>query len=609
MEGKIPNVGDYAIIGDCRSAALISRDGSLDWLCWPRFDSDAVFAGILDAAHGGQWSIGVRRVTRQTRRYLPETNVLESRFETADAATVTLTDFMPLADETYARGHLMPDHAVVRLLRCESGRVEADVRFAPRPNFGSGPATITNRGKLGLRVQSSHGMLALHAPVEFEIDGDGARAVVRLNAGEALPLVLTYAESSPEVLPDLSDAAASLERTIAWWHRWGRKTVYAGPHRDAVVRSALTIKLLTYPVSGAIVAAPTTSLPERIGGNLNWDYRYCWLRDAAFAMEALCGTGHHAETEAFAEWMLHATRLTQPRLMVMYDVYGNLAPRERPLKHLAGHRGSSPVNVGNGARDQSQLDTYGEVISGIAVCLKALRHQADREGHRVLLGFGMYVCDHWREPDAGIWEDRGEPVVHTHSRLLCWVALEALLDLHGQGLIREIPAERFRATRDEIRRSIETECWREADGTYTSEPGKLKLDASLLLMALLGFHKASSERMCKTHEQIRRALSAGGPLLYRNLPADGTPIEGAFGVCGFWQVQFIAEGGGTLAEAEQAFNQLLETANDVGLFAEETDPTDGSAVGNFPQAFTHLGLINAAMAIERRRQDDKEPRS
>ena len=602
MTQRAPHIGDYGIIGDCRSAALISRDGALDWLCWPRFDSPAIFAGILDLDRGGRWTISSRDVVNASRCYLPRSNVLESRFETRGGA-VTLTDFMPLADDAYTRRHLTPDHEIVRLLRCERGRVGVDVRFAPRPNFGAGAARIVDRGELGLRINSGNGMLALHSPVEFDVSGrDVATASFNMSAGDEVPLILTYAESSPEVMPSLASATDSLARTLKWWEEWAQPYQYDGPYDDAVLRSVLTLKLLEFPASGAFIAAPTTSLPERLGGELNWDYRYCWLRDAAFITEALCGTGFVAEAEAFAEWLLHATRRTQPKLMVMYDVYGNSAPRERPLEHLAGHRGSTPVMVGNGARDQSQLDTYGEVVTGVAKLLKHLRKPADRETSKVLVGFGRYVCKHWREPDAGIWEDRGEPVVHTHSRLLSWAALDALLDLAGDGLIRGVPTDEFERVRQMIRASIEDECWIDAASTYSSERGKLKLDASLLLMAIHGFHDADHERCRQTERSVTKALGAGGPLLYRNLPDDRVPIEGAFGICGFWRAQVLASGGGSLDEAEATFAELLNTANDLGLYGEETEPATGAALGNFPQGFTHVGLVNAALAIERRRE-------
>jgi GH15 family glucan-1,4-alpha-glucosidase len=600
MSDQTPKIGDYAIIGDCRSAALISRGGSLDWLCWPRFDSPAVFAAILDADRGGKWTISPSADFRSTRRYVPGSNVLETRFE-MDTGVVLLHDFMPVDDDSYRRAHMLPDHAVFRLLRCESGSGEIAVHLAPRPNFARRKGTLINRGKLGLRLSNGHGMLALHAKIPFTIKDDVATATLSLSSGDEIPLVMTYAESSPEVMPLLDDARASLDRTISWWTSWSASNRYQGPYREAVLRSVLTLKLLAFPASGAFVAAPTTSLPERIGGKLNWDYRYCWLRDASFTMEGLCETGFEPEAQAFADWMLHATRRTQPKLKVMYDLHGNSGPRERKVNGLAGFRGSSPVQVGNGARSQTQLDTYGEVVAGVAKLHVHQNQPAGREASKVLVGFGNYVCKHWREPDSGIWEPRGKPVVHTHSRLMCWVALDVLLDLHRRRLVRDVPVDRFERARRDIRDSIESDSWDASASSYTNELGKLKLDATLLRIAIHGFEPAASQRMRQTHENAYRHLCAGGDLLYRNLPDDGVPDQGAFGICGFWRVQFLAMGGGSLEQAESAFEMLWKTANDLGLFSEETDPATADLLGNFPQAFTHVGLINAALAIERRR--------
>jgi GH15 family glucan-1,4-alpha-glucosidase len=603
MSQQTPLIGDYAIIGDCQSAALVSRSGSIDWLCWPRFDSTSLFARMLDRGRGGEWEIMPRSDFRSSRRYLPGTNVLETRFE-APSGILTLTDFMPLADDAYRRSHLCLDYAICRLLRCERGSADVNIRFAPRPDFARRGIKIEDRGKLGLRARMGRGMLALHADIRFKVDQDVASATVSMNAGDEIPLVLTFVDSSPQVMPILGDTSASLDRTIAWWQRWSDSNRYSGPYREAILRSVLALKLLQFPRSGAFVAASTTSLPERVGGSLNWDYRYCWLRDASFIMEGLCETGFEREAEAFADWMIHATRRTRPKLMVMYDVYGNSGPRGKPVKGLEGYRGSSPVHVGNAARSQTQLDTYGEVVAGIAKLHTHQKRPADRETSKVLVGFGNYACKHWREPDAGIWEPRGEPVVHTHSRLMCWTALNVLIDLHEKRLIRDVPLAKFTETRQAIRDAIESESWDQSALTYSNELGKLKLDATLLRIAIHGFEPAWSDRMRQTHERVFQKLGAGGHLLYRNLPDDGVPNQGAFGICGFWRVQFLAMGGGSLAAAEEAFVGLLKTSNDVGLFSEETDPGSGGLLGNFPQAFTHVGLINAALAIEQRRKTE-----
>lgn len=365
------------------------------------------------------------------------------------------------------------------------------------------------------------------------------------------------------------------------------------------------MKLLAFSATGAFIAAPTTSLPEKLGGKLNWDYRYCWLRDASLTINALWDSGFHMEAQAFCGWMLQSTRLTQPKLMVMYDVYGNLAPDESELGHLAGYRGSRPVHIGNGARTQHQLDTYGEVICGTA---KVLHHtkRADRETVRALTGFGRFVCAHWREPDAGIWEPRGEPEVHTHSRLLCWVALHELVELHEAGIFELRNIEAIKVTRAEIRTAIETECWNEQLGSYVAKPGAQALDATLLLLMWHGFEPATTSRARGTVRQIWDKLVAGDALLFRYRDT-AEPTEGAFVLCSLWAVEVLAMGAGSLADAVDLFERVLMYGNDLGLFGEEIEPATGATLGNFPQAFTHIGVVNAALALERRRIDDANP--
>lgn len=484
-------IGDYAAIGDGRSVALISNEGSLDWLCWPRFDSAAIFCGLLDVERGGRWSIRRRDLISKSRRYVGRTNVLETRFRTS-RGEMRLTDFMPIVEPAYETSHLLPGQQIVRILSCDAGEVEIDVEYAPRPGFAKRPPRIVDRGALGLRVENGGAMLTLHGDLSPRISQHVAYAKATLSAGDQTSMILTYSCESPEVLPLLADAPAALDRTLRWWENWSSQCTYRGQYADAVSRSTLALKLLEFPTSGAFVAAATTSLPERIGGELNWDYRYCWLRDASVIMEALCGTGYEVEA-------------------------------------------------------------------------------------------------------------------HTHSRLLCWVALDALVRLEERQLLHGYGVEQFRGVRDEIRLAIETESWIESERTYTNEPGKTALDAALMHLSLLNFEPASSDRMRGTYQRICRDLGAGGPLLYRNL-STGEPTEGAFGICGFWAVEFLAMGGGTLEEAQHAFEQMLAYANDVGLYAEEIDPNSGAALGNFPQAFTHVGLINAALAIERRAREDKAGR-
>ncbi len=590
-------IDDYAVIGDCRSAALVSRYGSIDWLCWPCFDSSSVFAKLLDAKSGGHWQIRPTDPFRAQRRYVGTTNVVEMVFET-DTGVVRLTDLMPIVSEDRKHPQLLPDQQILRIIECLSGSVAIEVAYDPRPDYGRGKVALIDKGYLGLRQEAGRGILALHSSLKYEFTPGGARCVTTMRAGESLPLSLTYSAESPGVLPDLASAREVLLNTVRWWENWVGQCCYDGPFREAVLRSVLTLKLLQFGPSGAFVAAPTTSLPEKAGCDLNWDYRFCWLRDASFTVQALHGTGFRNEADSFANWMLHATRLTQPKLMVMYDVYGNLVKKEEVLAKWAGYQASMPVRIGNKARSQVQLDIYGEVICGVAQVLKG-KGKSDRETAKVLVSFGKYVCSNWKKLDDGIWEPREEPTAHTHSRLLCWVALEQLLELAKANILHNAPIAEFERVRSEIRHDLETNAWDAQFGSYSSEPGYQKLDATLLLLALHKFEDAASERLTTTYRKVVDSLGAGGPLLYRNRNEE-QPTEGAFGICSFWGVESLALGGGTAEQARESFQELLSYANDVGLFAEEIEPQTGAALGNFPQAFTHVGLINAAIAIHNR---------
>lgn len=601
-------IEDYAVIGDGRSAALVSKNGSIDWLCWPCFDSPSIFASLLGQPDGGYWQISPSGDFQVSREYTVGTNVLETTFITA-TGSIRLTDFMPVATEEFKKTHLIPDHELVRLVDCLEGKVEFIVDFVPRPQYATVKPDIADKGRLGLRFAAGSASVGLHSSLEYSISPGRATASAVLCAGERIAFSLTHATESPSALPVLGMLSGALERTVGWWKEWQEQCSYTGPYRDAVTRSALVLKLLHFSPSGAFIAAVTSSLPEKIGENRNYDYRYCWLRDASLTIHALCGSGYSREAEAFGEWTLHATRLTQPKLMVMYDVYGNIARPERELNHLPGYKNSRPVRVGNMAREQVQMDIYGEVICGAA---KLHHHKniskMDPESARALISFGRYVRDHWQDPDAGIWEARDKLVVHTHSLLLCWVALEELLGMAKKGSLDRVPVQQFEAVRDEIRSYIESKCWDETEQSYSSEPGTFTMDATLLLIAYHNFHEASSARMRGTYKRIRRDLDAGGSLLYRYRQddSDGQPVEGAFGICGFWAAEYLAMGGGRLDEAESTFRELLLCANDVGLFAEEIDPVTRGARGNFPQAFTHVGLISAALAIETRRKKEQK---
>ena len=591
-----PPIGDYALIGDGRSAALVSRAGSLDWLCWPKFDSPSIFAALLDTERGGRFQVRPTGTFRSERRYLPDTNVLETVFHTS-SGTIALRDLMPVASEADKRAELTPEHEVLRELEGLAGRVEIEVVYTPRPDYGRRHPDLTSRGAFGLWCEVPGGALALHSdlPLRRTPDGHGASGAATIAAGERKHLSLVYSADAPGVIPLLGDAARDrVERSIRWWRGWARRGTYDGPYRDAVVRSGLTLKLMTYAPSGAVVAAPTTSLPEEIGGVRNWDYRYCWLRDASLTLRALFDLGYAEEAEAYLSWILHATRLTWPELQVLYDVFGEAHLPESELSHLSGYANSRPVRLGNDAHGQLQLDVYGEVIDAVA-CFVARGGHVDRDTARMLSGLGETVCRRWREPDEGIWEGRAGRFHHTHSKVLCWVALDRLITLHDTGRIR-IDSDRFRSERDAIRTAIETRGYNPRLDSYTRLLDGDDLDASLLTLPLYGYHEGTHPRMRATCQRVHECLARDG-LVYRYQTDDGLPPgEGAFGICSFWAVECRAKGG-DVAGATEAFERLLACANDLGLFGEEIEPETGAALGNFPQAFTHVGLINAALTL------------
>jgi GH15 family glucan-1,4-alpha-glucosidase len=586
-------------VGDGRSVALVSRGGSIDWLCWPDFGSPSIFAGLLDSDRGGKWSISAAAPVDSHRAYIDHTNVLRTVHRTQSGA-LQITDFMPAVSEDEKRSSLWPEQELIRVVECIDRNVDVDVRFDPRPDYGRKQPATVERGALGLRIETTSGLVALHtsAPIRADPRG-GFGCSLRLRTGECVPFVLTRSADGPAVIPAL-EWRTKLDTTIRWWRHWLAPCGYQGRHQEAVIRSALVVKLLMYAPSGAIAAAPTTSLPEKPGGDLNWDYRFCWLRDAAFTARALLGLGFRDEATAFVSWLLHATRLTLPKLMILYDIWGRKTESERLLPHLRGYEGASPVRVGNAAAWQIQLDVYGEVVDAVMELARS-GEKLDRETQKLLRRIGNYVCRHWQEPDAGIWESRDDLRHYTHSKLMCWVALDRLLEMARRGWLRGLDIEECEKNRRELRDYIESRGWDTGIGSYVQFLGGDSVDASLLGMALFGFADPACERMRQTHTRIETRLSRALALVDRHEKSRPTG-EGAFGACCFWNVDFLARGGGSLARAEERFDRVLAYANDVGLFAEEIDPTSGELLGNFPQAFTHVALINAALRLAERRR-------
>jgi GH15 family glucan-1,4-alpha-glucosidase len=523
--------------------------------------------------------------------------VLETRFETPSGVLV-LEDFMPAISPDEKRRVLVADHEIVRIARCESGDVDLHMVFDPRPDYGRSVPRVRHAGPLGIRIETNEGLLALRTDMPLDhLDGRPLQA--RLRAGQTFHFSLTFAHRWIAILPPLGSwTRETMARTLRWWQTWASRIRYDGPARDAVVRSALALRLLVYAPSGAVVAAPTTSLPERPGGDLNWDYRYCWLRDASLTVRALFALGYPEEADAFVSWMLHSTRLSRPELRVLYDVHGNRPQRERILDDLGGYATSRPVRVGNAADHQLQLDVYGEVIDAAAFSVRQ-GGRFDRATQRMLRAFGEYVCKNWDRADEGIWEPRSGKRPRTHSRVLCWTALDRLLRLQDSGCLRGLPASKFEWNRDAIRHEVLNQAWNDKLASYVSTLGGTDVDASLLLLPWYGFEPADSPRMRQTYRRIRERLGASGHLLYR-YRTDESPGEGAFAICSFWGAEYLAMGGASVEEARKAFEELCGRGNDVGLFAEAVDPGSGDALGNFPQAFTHLALISAALTLSER---------
>jgi GH15 family glucan-1,4-alpha-glucosidase len=607
MAAEVSKIQDYAIIGNGRSAALISKHGSLDWLCWPRFDSASIFGAIIDPRIGGRWSIHPADDSRISRCYVDNTNVLETTFLNS-SGKIVLTDFMAVTSEKEKTRRLWPEHELIRLIKCEAGEVRVVVEFDPRPDYGRTTPFIKDTGKLGWRVNVGKNLLNLRSDVKLGANSNaGLSASLTLKVGEAVAFSLTFSEESPAILAPLGDAVVEkLNLTIDWWRRWAAKSNYHGPYERSVIRSALVLKLLSYAPSGAIIASPTTSLPERIAGDLNWDYRFAWLRDASFTVHALFGLGYEDDSEAFVDWLLHATRLTRPELRVVYDVFGECPPQECELMQLRGYAGSCPVRIGNAAIGQIQLDLYGEVIDAVSRFI-GNNKRLDRDVQKMLLQCAEYVCEHWQEADNGIWEERDQRRHYTHSRLMCWVALDRVLKMHARGQLSGIPARKCEAERQRIREDIETRAWSTKLGAYSQAVGSDDLDASVLLLARHGFEEAFSQRMQQTHASLRDRLAPRQGLLHRNQQSKDRH-EGAFALCSFWEVDFLTRCGNH-SEAHEIFRAALTYANDLGLFAEEIDPENGDALGNFPQGFTHLGVINAALALrdsEEREEDNFE---
>ena len=580
-------IEDYALIGDTQTAALVSNRGAIDWLCLPRFDSGACFAALLGDASHGSWRIApAEGATASARAYRPGTLVLESTFTTSDGS-VRVVDCMPVRGEA-------PD--VVRIVEGVSGRVDMRMDLTIRFDYGRSVPWVRRVGDQHLVAISGPDSLHLRTPVVTRGEDLSTIAEFTVCAGDRVPFVLTW-HPSHEQEPVAIDPHQAVEDTTSWWTEWsGRCTTPEGPHREMVVRSLVTLKALTYAPTGGLVAAPTTSLPEEIGGVRNWDYRYCWLRDATFSLYALMLGGYEAEAVAWRDWLLRAAAGAPEQLQIMYGPAGERRLPELELGWLPGYEQSAPVRIGNAASRQFQLDVYGEVMD----CLHQARRagaEPEPEAWRFQLALMEFVAGHWGDPDEGIWEVRGPRRHFTHSKVMAWVAADRAVKAVEQfGL--DGPVDDWRALRDEIRQDVLAHGFDAGRNTFTQSYGRPELDASVLMLSLVGFLDASDERMIGTVKAIESELLRDGFVQrYSNSSfgeVDGLPgSDGAFLPCSFWLADnYILQG--RVAEGQALFDRLTGLANDVGLLAEEYDTVRHRLLGNFPQAFTHVALVNTA---------------
>jgi GH15 family glucan-1,4-alpha-glucosidase len=581
-------IEDYAMIGDCQTAALVSRDGSIDWFCAPRFDSEACFAALLGSPEHGRWSIAPRAKAKTTRFYRTDTLVLETQFETADGAA-TLIDFMPTG---------LHRSSIVRLVVGVRGTVAMSTELILRFGYGDVVPWVTRLEDGMIRAIAGPDMVILRTPVHLRGKGMTTVGEFAINKGDTIPFVLSYLPSHrPLNVP--FDPTRALQETEAFWRDWAAKCRPAGQWSDAVRRSMITLKALTYMPTGGMVAAPTTSLPEHLGGERNWDYRFCWLRDATLVLLGAMNAGYYEEARAWREWLLRAVAGSPDQLQIMYGIAGERRLTEWTAPWLPGYENSAPVRIGNAAYSQLQLDVFGEVMD---VHYQARRGglSGDDSGWDAQLKFLEHLQQIWTEPDEGIWEVRGEPRHFTYSKVMAWVAFDrSIRSAETFGLAG--PIDKWREVRDQIHREVCAEGFDRKLGTFVQSFGSKQLDASLLQIPTVGFLPISDPRVKATVAAIeRRLLREGFVMRYDTEETDDglPPKEGAFLACSFWLVDvYILQG--RIADAERLFSNLIALRNDLGLLSEEYDQRAQRLVGNFPQAFSHMALVNSAYNLTR----------
>lgn len=581
-------IRDYGLIGDMHSAAVVGLDGSIDWLCFPRFDSPSVFAAILDDERGGRFRLCPSGAYRADQRYLPDTNILCTTF-TTEGGRVEVQDLMPIKEEAKES-----DFEVLRIVRGLGGSVEMTCLFEPRLDYARG-GTEMCAAPGGVVAQKEEAHLALATSVGLTIERGAACATFPVCEGDEVVFELQWGAERP---PRTHGWHERLAFTANEWRGVVRDIDYRGRWRDEVVRSVLVLHLLVYLPTGALTAAATTSLPEWIGGDRNWDYRFCWIRDAAFILDVFARLGHIGETAEFMKWLTGFCESCGDRLQPLYGVRYEGELEEATLDHLEGYRGSRPVRIGNAASTQLQLDIFGEVLVALATFQRA-GGQISANIWAGLESFVQAVVDNWRRPDRGIWEVRGEPRHFVHSKVMCWLAMDRAVAL-AEALGKDADLDRWRAVRDEIRADVLSRGWSEHHQSFVQYYGAEHTDAALLMMPMVGFLPAEDARMRSTVRRIRAELGVNG--LLRRYPPDLTDDgfgseEGIFTMCTLWLVGYLTFVG-ELDEARQLFERVLEGGNHLGLFSEMIDQATGEALGNFPQAFTHVSLIHTARNLD-----------
>ncbi|WP_328936775.1 glycoside hydrolase family 15 protein [Streptomyces tauricus] len=598
---RYPPIADHGLVGDLQTAALVSSDGTIDWLCAPRFDSPSVFASLLDHERGGHFTVTADTAQPPVQIYLQDTAILVTRFLT-ESGVGEVIDFMPVEHPERAAGR----HRVVRILRVTRGRVRFSLECRPRFDYGrAGHRVDLGTDAVRFDAPGAQAVVQTVGPVRWSGDGDDVRGELTMEQGDFAALVLTVGDTDDTPVPPLTpaDVRALFESTRDFWHAWVRRSHYRGRWQDMVNRAAITLKLLTYAPTGAPVAAPTMGLPEQIGGGRNWDYRYTWVRDGSMSVGALLGLGHVEEAHAFRSWLgdrVKAGRtISGEPLQIMYRVDGDPELPEVPLDHFEGYRGSAPVYAGNGAAGQLQLDIYGEAVLALSHTVQGAGNAPPYDGWLALSGVLDWLVKAWDRPDEGIWETRGGQKDFTYSRLMCWVAFDRGIRM-ARDFARPADIPEWTAARDNILRQVMERGWSTRRQSFVQNYEDTTLDASLLLMPSVGFISPKDPRWLSTLDAMEQELVSDS--LVQRYDPQASPDglrgnEGTFSLCSFLYVDALAQAG-QLGPARYAFDKMLTYANPVGLFAEEIGST-GEQLGNFPQAFTHLALITAALSLDK----------